>query len=993
MSWLPENFTIQDLVRDDQLFTPGMRMGGEAATAQGIGKKLHNIPPMGEQQETPLVQKVLNELGAFANNDPRAAIVRDLYGWAKEVVKDNVDAHKALMAALNFDRPAWLGPPAAPDADAHFVENVVKLLADPWRGPIVPSAPRPRVIPLTRQAIEHLPPLAAVKLPLAAEQHPRHEVVIGSRPLGLGANHLGIKIHGIWYEQGSAPGGKLRVSSTPLKPFTTLTSYGTTHHTEDEMTDFAAEWEAQNPNYNLITDANCQGFASAMLKKLGKIPLFVNQATPWATLEHHPPGHNEAPPPPIYESGVAKIYDHPSLRGPAITHGRQSASQRFHRPSTRERPPDLNVRQRMTPISFTPEPAPAPEPAIIMANKKRGTSSMEGESTGGVNIAMQSAEVKMSAGESAGWISKYIATIIAPETTKDLPLLYATGPSTQRMIPEATFQKLEIDWPQTGTLYYPAGHRMAVPAVTNSGNPAGDLTITDQLGQPLQTLHILADEATQAGIFDVKNSPGADATYRWTGPGGTPNFIVNSVPSAGAINTQTPSLFEDIMPISATYDPTVLNDIVTSQFYAGVTVNGVKLVVKNSTTPVHGPVLPVLRANGHNYVHIDACQQVFTNNGGNQLPPVAAYTTAAASGAYNAGVVAAGSTSSCIVIKEGSTDPALVKVFPQLAALATGDQITIVCNAFKNNTDGNPIFEHTFILPTWPPTLPIQPIIAILPIPETDEYRLRISVLTASGGSTGCRSFQIGQTSVGGLLAHQVAPGLGISVLAVAMQSRLWGNGLNVKNWTQLGGRGAIAVIYKMQVGDYWSEAFGVDKGDPYGEMSSQEEEFDETFEKGERFYNTPPCEEDANKLRENLDQGVTKKKSNIPQSFLSSYPYALYYNGVDRNLTAQCLKSPGVQNNVTNVSGGTNVIVNQSQAQNTDATWWTRWEFVGNSKESQVFFKLLPPKNKGLFEIAAGRTALMKKGGPSSADLSFYMKSEGYLSRKVSKCGIGMTY
>jgi len=143
------------------------------------------------------------------------------------------------------------------------------------------------------------------------------------------------------------------------------------------------------------------------------------------------------------------------------------------------------------------------------------------------------------------------------------------------------------------------------------------------------------------------------------------------------------------------------------------------------------------------------------------------------------------------------------------------------------------------------------------------------------------------------------------------------------------------------------------------------------------------------NSLRENIDQ-PTKKSSGIPANFQAESPYAVYYDLIDRNLTAQCLKSPGIQNNITNLSGGTNVIVNQQQAQNTDSTWWVRHEFVANSIESQIFFKHLPPEAKGLFEIAAGRAAKMKKAGPSSAPLEYFLKSEGYLRRKEKAQGVG---
>lgn len=596
-------------------------------------------------------------------------------------------------------------------------------------------------------------------------------------------------------------------------------------------------------------------------------------------------------------------------------------------------------------------------------------------------------EDEMSEAQKEKWINLYLQTIIAPETTSSLPLLYSTGPTTQKLVPEATFAKLPQDWPQSGPLTYSATHRLGVDSV----GAGGDYTITDQLGQPLQNLNILGDQATQAGMFELKNQAGYDGPYRLTAPGGGPNFIIEaSAQVTGGV--QTPAVYQELQPINANYDPTVMDDIFESTWYQGST-------CFTNTTPkdFHGPVLPIGKANGKYYFHIDACNQVFTNgdNGGTQITAQAGYTAVASSGTATANMVASGASSSCITIVEGSSDPALVKLFPGLSALAAGDKVLVAINAFKNNTDGNPVLERSFTIPaTWPPVGGNR-LIGLMPVPLSDEYRVRVAILSSgAAGTTPFKSIQVGFTSCGGYISHRMAPGLdGPTVQSVATATRLWGNGLNIKNWTVLNGRGAIAVVYKMQKGDYYSEAFGIDKGDPYSTMASQPDEIDETFEKGERLFNTPPCEDTQNALRENVDQ-PTKKGSRIPANFQAESPYAMYYDLVDRNLTGQCLKSPGIQNNVTNLSGGTNVIVNQQQAQNTDSTWWTRWEFVANSIESQVFFKHLPPEAKGLFEKAAGRAGKMKQAGPSSADLSFFLKSEGYLKRKQAAQGVGfMTY
>jgi hypothetical protein len=585
------------------------------------------------------------------------------------------------------------------------------------------------------------------------------------------------------------------------------------------------------------------------------------------------------------------------------------------------------------------------------------------------------------------WVDLYLKTIIAPETTSSLPLLYSTGPTTQKLVPEATFAKLPQDWPQSGSLNYPANHRLGSASVGSGG----DFVITDQLGQPLQNLNILCDQSTQAGMFELKNQAGYDGCYRLTAPGGTPNFIIEA--SAQVVGgVQTPAVYSELNPINANFDPTVMDDIFDSTWYQGST-------CYTSALPhaFHGPVLPIGKANGKYYFHIDACNQVFTNGdaGGTQIVGQAGYTAVAASGTATANMVAAGASSSCITITEGSSDPALVKKFPGLSGLAPGDKVLVAINAFKNNTDGNPVLEKSFTIPgTWPPASGNR-LIGLMPVPYSDDYRVRIAVLSSgAAGTTPFKSFQVGFTGCGGYLSYRMAPGLdGPAVQSVATATRLWANGLNVKNWTVLNGRGAIAVVYKMQKGDYYSEAFGIDQADPYSKMASQPEEIDETFEKGERFFNTPPCEDAQNALRENVDQ-PTKKSSGIPSNFQAESPYAVYYDLIDRNMTAQCLKSPGIQNNITNLSGGTNVIVNQQQAQNTDSTWWVRHEFVANSIESQVFFKHLPPEAKGLFEIAAGRTAKMKKSGPSAAPLEYFLKSEGYLRRKEKSQGVGfMTY
>lgn len=602
-----------------------------------------------------------------------------------------------------------------------------------------------------------------------------------------------------------------------------------------------------------------------------------------------------------------------------------------------------------------------------------------------VHASMASGDEEMSQAQKDKWIDLYLRTIVAPETTSSLPLLYSTGPTTQKLVPEATFTKLPIDWPQSGVLTYPTSHRLGSASV----GAGGDFGITDQIGQPLQNLNILGDQATQAGMFEMKNQAGYDGCYRLTAPGGTPNFIVEASAQVNG-GVQTPAIYSELTPINANFDATVMDDIFGSTFYKSSS-----CFTHALPHAFHGPVLPIGKANGKYYFHIDACNQVFTNglSGGQQIPGQAGY--AAAPAAPTANSVVAGATSSCITITEGSSDPALQKIFPGLSSLVSGDKVLVAINAFKNNTDGNPVLEKSFTIPSpWPPVNG-NLLIGVLPVPASDDYRARICVLSSgAAGTTAFKSIQVGFTSCGGYLSYRMAPGMdGPSVPSLATATRLWACGLNVKNWTVLNGRGAIAVVYKMQKGDYYSDAFGIDDADPYTKMASQPDEIDDTFEKGERFFNSPPCEDTQNALRENVDQ-PTKKSSAIPANFLAKSPFAMYYDLIDRNLTAQCLKSPGIQNNITNLSGGTNVIVNQQQAQNTDATWWTRWEFVANGVDSQVFFKHLPPESKGLFEIAAGRAAKMKKAGPSSAVLDYFLKSEGYLKRKNLAQGVGfMTY
>ncbi len=595
-------------------------------------------------------------------------------------------------------------------------------------------------------------------------------------------------------------------------------------------------------------------------------------------------------------------------------------------------------------------------------------------------------------------VDYYMATIIAPESTSSLPLLYSTGPTTQKVVPECTFSKIPEDWAQSaGGSTYSTNHRLY-----GTGN---DNTITDAIGQPLQLLHILGDEATQAAMFEVKNTPGFDCPMRWTAPGGTPNFIISAVALATSItsaipgpNLQTPALFENIMPINANFDATVLDDLFDSIYY-NLGANNAANGQPPKTAPTyafHGPVQPVMKANELNYLYIPGANQVYTNNTDQttMVDPAAGYVAGASKKLVQA------ATSSCILISEGDSSAALAKIYPKLSAWLPGDKLTVQYCRFGNNTDGNPVYEATFTIPTtWPPTNGNR-LIGVLPTPDSDEIRLRVSVLAVgasgpnqtSNWSIPQRSITIGHTSCGGLLCHRMAPGLdGSTVLSLASASRLWASSLNVKNWTVLSGRGARAVVYKMQKGDFYSEAFGIDAGDPYSRMGSQPDELDETFEKGERFYNTPPCEETENKLRENIDQPTNKLHVAMPQSKMARYPYAIFYSGIDRNLTAQCLVSNGVQQNVATPNGGTQVIVNQQPAQNLDSTWWTRWEFVANGTASQVFYKQLPPNARGLFETAAGRTALMKKAGPSAAGLDFFYKSEGYLMRNAARMGVGM--
>lgn len=615
-------------------------------------------------------------------------------------------------------------------------------------------------------------------------------------------------------------------------------------------------------------------------------------------------------------------------------------------------------------------------------------------------------------------VAVYISTIIDPSTTSAMPLLYATGPTTQKLSPQCTFAKVPYDFPQTGYLQYNENHRMV------KNNAGGDFTITDAIQQPLQLLTILGDQATQAGMFEIKNSIGADCPYRWTSANGSTSFICTAVPnSAGsvfAVNSQIPAMFETIDPINANFDSTVMTELLNSTVYTGIAGSSGTSVATNlsknfEARSYHGLILPAMRANGFKYMDIDACNQVMTNNNNTQLPPLAAYypiqftgspaalnqngnvltgydsTVQSAAGIKN---ILTGSTSSCITVSEGDSSLAMQKIYPKLQPFQDGDRITIVANQFRNNTDGNPAFEASFTIPTgWTAgTIATNKLICILPIPFSDKWRLRVSILSASGTSaTSMRAIRIGQTNVGGMFCRRMAPACDSqAILSVASASRLWANGINFKNWTTVSGRGGRALVYKMQKGDYESEAFGIDAGDPATKMGSQPDELDETFELGEKFYNTPPCEEEENALFENIDQPMKKTGVAVPPDLQARFPYSCFYNGIDRNLTGQVLVSPGVQNTVTPAGGGTNVVVNQQQAQSVDITWWVRWEVVVNGVEGQIFYRQLPPRAKGIFEVAAGRTALMKKAGPSASTIDFFIRSEGYLERNARRMGSG---
>lgn len=581
----------------------------------------------------------------------------------------------------------------------------------------------------------------------------------------------------------------------------------------------------------------------------------------------------------------------------------------------------------------------------------------------------------MSAKDMSDLTKLWITTIIMPELTKDLPMLYGDGANSMAANYQCTFDKYNPDWPQTGPIAYPDSHRLG------SLSAGINHIITDQSGQPLQLLNMITDEGIQQAIYESKNSLGLDAAYSWTSPGGGSNFIIpctasNKSASAGA----APQAPHPIVPWNAIYDPTVPTTLMNTKFMssnlATPPVWSLKPAGVTATPPtvaIHDFALPSGKANGSRYIHIDACTQA------TGMSPVVASIIA---GSW---AIAAQTSASCIIISTGDQIPGETG---NLSPWYVGDQVTCEVNEFNENCEDDPVYIFQFLADiaagglTTPGQIQIPPntVLAILPVFATDDYRLNVGIVADGTSSTlsqsGKRSLKISHTSCGGFMAHKMAPDINDPfTLGLFTATRVDATSFNAKNYTTLAGRGAKACVYQMPPGSYWQEAFGQDSGNPMNKMSSQPDEIDETFILGERMY-LPPVGSDRMNWRMNIDNPTGRVP--VPSRYLSLGAFNLNYELIGRNIIAQCLLSPGVSSQTT-TGGATNVVVTQQQAQAVETVRWCRFD---TQTTRQILARRFPKGNRSVYDAACTRVAHMKKCGPSAADIDYFIASEGYRDR-----------
>lgn len=605
--------------------------------------------------------------------------------------------------------------------------------------------------------------------------------------------------------------------------------------------------------------------------------------------------------------------------------------------------------------------------------RKAGSAPKRARSSSNSEVRAMEVSVNASALE-----AMIIKTIIFPEKMLDAGMQYADGINEEASNPQGTFVTFNPDWPQTGPLTYPTGHRLA-----------GQI-VTDATGQPLQLVNILTDEVTNNWIGESKNSTFSDLPYQEISESGSSSYII----PAAVLGEGTPPPYE-LKPSSLVFNPAIIETI--TDFSKNRCIGAAQGAAGNilprtgflNNIQGHDLILPVGTFDNHRAAWVD-----HTTQAANPLvEPINCMLLPAAQNPVLTAPILAALSSACKIFTVGAISTAA-----GYQQWFTGDKITISGYQFNENMGGDPTWTMTAVFPPNPLgaglPFPEDFVIAMFPIATSDNYYWTVQAISANGNGDTVdqvkKTIKVSQISGGGYFGHHMAPAINkISQLANWDSTRLLATSISAENWDKLEDRGGKAVWLQAPLGSFW-QARGIDPPpsggvpNPYTFNASQKGEEKDTYAFGYRAW-LAQTGRDCYVWRDNLDVPSTL----VPTQFTGGPPsgdtFKAEYRLKGRNFGMHILLSPGLGTSVTAVVASqvsTTVNASPQAAQQAEITIATVWE---GKTEEQTLARRYPIGNPDIWDAACKRAAHMKRAGRVPTDDTYmdrYYKSEGWRMR-----------
>lgn len=576
-----------------------------------------------------------------------------------------------------------------------------------------------------------------------------------------------------------------------------------------------------------------------------------------------------------------------------------------------------------------------------------------------------------SAGAPGSLREALLQMMLFPETVTKAPFQYPNSPNTQYSNPQGGIEVFTLNWPQTGKLVFPSGHRCV------------NLTINDLSNDPLQIFLCVKDEATNIARVENKNPLGKDVPYSCVSPEGTRNFII---PASLAGSNAVPV---ELRPISAVYDPTALGLFATLQNAGFMMVNlgtafPTTLVNQQANSmAAHGLILPVGKWQNHHGMYLDACG---VGNPGTAPIATPAYTT-------TTGIItqanAQATSSAFFCIATGDNLAGGSGSAPNgWAAWADQDELSVQVFQFNEDDDTEATWSFQLTVTTAQISAAGSAFnmpLAVIPSNGSDLYYFVVAA-QAAAAVTGTpnlrRNLRISFTSCGGVFEHHMAPYINDAiVLGNWLETRVLGVSISAANFTADYGKAGLALYRQCDPGSYWQDQ-GLSQrlpGGPYGYNASLEGVSKIEAMYGERGW-LGICGRERLFWRKNI--GTISANASLGSNLgalagaAGAQPtYNVCYDAENENLAVMVLKSNGTG---TLAAGSTVGITPQ---QGFEVTLATKWEGKNVERSKGVMAQRLPTGfTEAMWDEVAKEAATMLRAGPAdSVNLQYYLESKDW--------------